>query len=330
MRALPPLCALAVAAMTLTACGGSEPGADAGSEARPLIAVIPKGTTHEFWKSIHAGAVQGARDAGVEIYWKGPSKDDDRDAQIRVVEDAISRGVDGIVIAPSDNKALVRPLAEAVKEGIPVVVIDSPIDWEGKVAYIGTDNYQGGVVGARALAGLLGGQGRVLMMRYFEGSSSTSAREIGFLDTVTKEFPGLEVVSANQFGGSTTESCYATAENLLTAHPQLDGIFVACEPTTFGMLRALQDSGRAGKIKVIGFDATDKLLDGLRKGELDGLVLQNPFKMGQLGVQAMAEHLAGRAQSESVDTGTVVATRENLESPEIRDLIHLDFDRWLK
>ncbi|MDA1260241.1 MAG: substrate-binding domain-containing protein [Planctomycetota bacterium] len=318
--------ALAMFALLLASCGGK---ADANGDAL-LIAVIPKGTTHEFWKSIHSGAVQGSRDAGVAIYWKGPSKDDDRDAQIRVVEDAISRGVDGIVIAPSDNRALVRPLEEAVKEGIPVVVIDSPIDWEGKVSYIGTDNYQGGVVGARALAALLDGKGKVLMMRYFEGSGSTMQREIGFLETVAKEFPGLDVISANQYGGSTTESCYATAENLLNAYPQIDGIFVACEPTTFGMLRALQDSGRAGTIKVVGFDATDKLLEGLRTGQLHGLVLQNPFKMGQMGVQAMADHLAGHPQPKLVDTGTVVATKDNLESPEIRDLIHLDFDRWLK
>lgn len=316
---------LAAAALALAACGGGA--ADGG---KPLIAVIPKGTTHEFWKSIHAGAVQGSRDAGVEIYWKGPSKDDDRDAQIRVVEDAISRGVDGIVIAPSDDKALVRPLEEAVKEGIPVVVIDSPIDWEGKISYIGTDNYQGGVVGARTLAGLLGGEGRVMMMRYFEGSGSTMARETGFLDTVAKEFPRLEIVSAGQYGGSTTESCYATAENLLNAHPRLDGIFVACEPTTFGMLRALQDSGRAGSIKVVGFDATEKLLEGLRQGHLHGLVLQNPFAMGRMGVEAMAAHLRGEPQPKLVDTGTRVATAANLETPEIRELIHLEFDRWLK
>ncbi len=324
MHETPWMRILALAALGFAACG------KAADDGRPLIAVIPKGTTHEFWKSIHAGAVQGSRDADVEIYWKGPSKDDDRDAQIRVVEDAISRGVDGIVIAPSDNVALVRPLEEAVKEGIPVVVIDSPIDWEGKVSYIGTDNYQGGVVGARALAELLDGKGRVLMMRYFEGSGSTMQREIGFLATLAAEFPGLEVISANQYGGSTTESCYATAENLLNAHPQIDGIFVACEPTTFGMLRALQDSGRAGSIRVVGFDATEKLLEGLRAGHLHGLVLQNPFRMGQMGVQAMADHLTGKPQPKLVDTGTVVATKDNLDTPAIRELIHLDFDRWLK
>jgi ribose transport system substrate-binding protein len=308
----------------LGGCGAEEKATG------PLIAVIPKGTGHEFWKSIHAGAVQGSRDGGVDIYWKGPSKDDDRDAQIRVVEDAISRGVDGIVIAPCDNKALVRPLEDAMKHGIPVVVIDSPIDWDGKISYIGTDNYDGGVVAARALAGLLGGKGKVLMMRYFEGSSSTMAREVGFLETLQKEFPGLDVLSSSQYGGATTEACYATAENLLISFPQVEGIFCACEPTTFGMLRALQDSGKAGKVKVVGFDATDKMLEGLRKDHLHGLVLQNPFKMGELGVRAMADHLAGRAVEPLVDTGTMVATRENLETPEIQALIHLDFSRWLE
>lgn len=309
------------------ACGGGDAAAESG---KPLIAVIPKGTSHEFWKSIHAGAVQGSWDANVDIYWKGPSKDDDRDAQIRVVEDAISRGVDGIVIAPSDDKALVRPLEDAVRQGIPVVVIDSPIQWEGKVSYIGTNNYEGGVVGARTLAGMLDGKGKVMMMRYFEGSGSTMAREEGFLDTMRKEFPGIEVVSGNQYGGSTTESCYATAENLLNSYKQVDGIFCACEPTIFGMLRALQDAGRAGTMKVVGFDATEKLLEALRKGEIHGLVLQNPFRMGELGVEAMADHLAGKPVPNPVDTGTLVATKDNLETPEIQAVIHLDFDRWLK
>lgn len=325
MKAAFPLTLALLLAGAAWSCSREAEGPQA-----PLIAVIPKGTTHEFWKSIHAGAVQGSRDAGVAIYWKGPNKDDDRDAQIRVVEDAISRGVDGIVIAPSDNKALVRPLEEAVKHGIPVIVIDSPIDWEGKVSYIGTDNYDGGVVAARALAGLLGNRGKVILMRYFEGSGSTMAREVGFLDTLAKEFPELEILSSNQYGGATTESCYATAENLLNSYAAVDGIFCACEPTTFGMLRALQDSGRAGKIKVIGFDATEKMLEGLRKGDLHGLVLQNPFRMGELGVRAMADHLAGRPVEKLVDTGTVVATRENLETPEIQSLIHLDFSRWLE
>lgn len=327
MKAVPGLLARllpAAAIAALGACGGGE------AAGRTLIAVIPKGTTHEFWKSIHAGAIQGSWDAQVDIYWKGPSKDDDRDAQIRVVEDAISRGVDGIVIAPSDNRALVRPLEDAVKQGIPVVVIDSPIDWEGKVSYIGTDNYDGGVVGARTLAGMLDGSGKVMMMRYFEGSGSTMAREEGFLDTMRKEFPGILVVSGNQYGGSTTESCYATAENLLNSYKQLDGIFCACEPTIFGMLRALQDSGRAGSMKVVGFDATEKLLEALRAGEIHGLVLQNPFRMGELGVEAMADHLAGKPVERLIDTGTLVATKDNLETPEIQAVIHLEFDRWLK
>src|SRR5262245_5902419 len=185
----------------------SEPSKPAEApKAKRKLAVIPKGTTHEFWKSVHAGANKAGQEAGVEIIWKGPVREDDRDEQIKVVENFISSRIDAIVLAPLDDTELVPPASDAAKQGIPVVIIDSDIKWQGRTSFVATDNFKGGAVAARRLGELLGGKGKLILLRYQEGSASTAERERGFLETLQKEFPQLELISSNQYGGATTES----------------------------------------------------------------------------------------------------------------------------
>ena len=308
--------------LALAACAKKSSDAPGPREAKTLqIAVIPKGTTHEFWKSIHAGAVQAARELGVDVIWKGPQKEDDRAQQITVVEDFISRGVDGIVLAPLDDRALMRPVQDAAREGIPVVIIDSGLQGSDYVSYVATDNYRGGVLAARRLGGLLEGQGRIFVIRYQEGSASTTQREAGFLDTVAAEFPGLDILVKDQYAGATTETAYQLAENLISRFPDVEGVFAPNESSTFGTLRALQETRLAGKVVFVGFDSSPKLVQGLRDGDIQGLVIQNPAKMGYLGVKAIVAHLRGEPVEKVVDTGVVLATRENMDSPEIRALL---------
>ncbi len=317
--------------LILAACGkkGTENPSGPAAGKKLQIAVIPKGTTHEFWKSIHAGAVQAAREVDVDIIWKGPQKEDDRAQQITVVEDFISRGVDGIVLAPLDDRALMRPVLDAVREKIPVVIIDSGLQGSDYISYIATDNYQGGVLAGRRLGSLLGGSGKVFIIRYQEGSASTTQREQGFLDTIKKEFPGITLLVQDQFAGPTTESAFQVAENLISRFPDVQGIFTPNESSTFGALRALQASGLAGKVKFVGFDSSPKLVQGLRDGEIQGLVVQNPMKMGYLGVKTMAAHLRGEAVPKLVDTGVVLATPETMDTPEVKALLEPDFSKYL-
>jgi ribose transport system substrate-binding protein len=314
------LLALSFLASFSLSCGSA-------SEAGPTklrIAVIPKGTTHEFWKAIHAGAETAAKELGVEIAWKGPQKEDDREEQIKVVEDFVTKHVDGIVVAPLDDKALAPPLEDAKGEGIPVIVIDSDVDWPSRVSFIATDNYKGGVMGAEELGRLLGGKGKALMMRYVVGSASTTEREAGFLETLHAKFPDIEVLSENQYAGAGIDSAQRTSENLLNKFPEVEGIFCPNESALFGMLRALQESGRAGKVRLVGFDSTDQLAAALRAGELDGLIVQNPFAMGDLGVRRMVDHLRGNPVDPRIDTGVVLATRENMDQPEIARVLKPD------
>ena len=319
------LSAVFVVALAFAACGQGPSGASApGGSGRLTIAVIPKGTTHEFWKSIHAGAARAAREIGVDIIWKGPQKEDDRAQQITVVEDFVNRGVDGIVLAPLDDRALMRPVRDAVREGIPVVIIDSALQGDDYSSYVATDNYQGGVLAARRLGELLGGKSRIFLIRYQEGSASTVQREAGFYDTVTKEFPGLVLLVQDQYAGATTETAYQLAENLISRFPDVEGVFAPNESSTFGTLRALQESRLAGKVVFVGFDSSPKLVQGLQDGHIQGLVLQNPAKMGYLGVKTIVAHIRGEPVEKVIDTGVALATRDNMDLPEIQALLTPD------
>lgn len=312
----------------LAGCSDSQSTSNA-SPAKRTIAVIPKGTSHEFWKSIHAGAVKASRDLDVEIIWKGPAREDDRDDQIKVVEQFVTRGVDGIVIAPLDDTALVRPLKEAVAEGIPVVVIDSGVNWDGYASFAATDNFHGGELAAEELATRLGGQGKVVVLRYVEGSASTTKREEGFIDAIRSNHPDIEILSDNQYGGATLEGCLSSAENLLDRFAEIDGIFAPCEPVTVAFMRTLDQSGRKADTVLVGFDASEALVDGLRKGQVDGLVVQSPFAMGERGVQLLVETLGGATVPKRVDTGCVVITKENMNEPANMDLLDPPLEKYL-
>lgn len=213
------------------------------------VMVIPKGTTHEFWKTIHAGALKAAEELGtVEVVWQGPQKQDDRAQQIQYVQTAVATGVDGIVLAPVDAKALKAPVEEAIGKGIPVVIIDSALESDKTVSYVATDNYNGGVIAAQRLGELLGGKGKIILMRYAVGSASTDEREKGFTDTIAKEFPGISYLSDDQYAGATPDSAQKTAQSLVTRYRgQADGVFCPNESSTLGMLRALDAAGMLAK-----------------------------------------------------------------------------------
>ncbi len=316
---------------SLLGCRTEKKSEEVSSSARKYrIAVIPKGTTHEFWKAIQAGAIKASRELGVEVFWKGPQKEDDRAQQITVVEDFISRRVDGIVLAPLDDRALVRPVAEAMKEGIPVVIIDSNLQGDNYISFVATDNYKGGVMAAHRLAEILGGRGKIFLIRYLEGSASTTFREQGFLETITREYPEIELLVKDQYAGTTTESAYQLTENLLSRYPQVEGIFTPNESSTFGALRALQQHGLAGKVKLVGFDSSAKLIQALAKNEIHGLVLQDPMKMGYLGVKMVVDFLEGRPVEKRIDTGVVMATPDNMNQPEIKALLEPNISPYVR
>jgi len=298
--------------------------------------VIPKGTTHEFWKAINAGAVKAQRELAdqgvkVDIIWKGPLREDDRDQQIQVVENFISQRVNGIVLAPLDSKALVKPVNTATAAKVPVVIIDSGLKSDKYVSFVATDNYKGGVMAGEQLGKLLGGKGNVILLRYQVGSASTEEREAGFLEAM-KKFPDIKLISTTQYGGATRESSFQAAQNLLNRYGKdLQGIFGSNESVTAGIIMALRNAGKAGgAVKVVGFDAGTQIVEGMKRGDVQAMIVQNPVRMGYLGVMTLVQHLQGKPVEKRVDTGVWSVTPENMDTPEMKELLNPPLDKYLK
>lgn len=318
-----------LAASRTSADGASSNGASSNGGTKNgkkvlRIAVIPKGTTHEFWKSVHAGAANAAKELeGVEIIWKGPMKEDDREGQISVVTDFVTEKVDGICLAPLDASSLMNSVELSLDSHIPVVIFDSGLEDHSKiVSFVATDNVAGGAAAARRLAEVLDGKGNVILLRYNPGSESTEQRERGFLDTLEHDFPAINILSADQYSGVTPEESLQKATDLLNKYKQeVNGLFAVCEPNATGALGALQETELAGKVKFIAFDPNSMLIQGLRDGQVDGIVLQNPVNMGYQAVRAMVRHLRGEAVEKRIDTGEVVATKDNMNEPKIHKLL---------
>ena len=309
--------------LALFSCGGKQNKAK-----KFTVAVIPKGTTHPFWKSVNAGAMKAAADykaqgVDVDLIWKGPLREDAREQQIQVVEGFVSQGVSGIVLAPLDRKALVRPVEEAKKAGIPTAIIDSALESEQITSFAATDNKKGGNMAAERLGLLLGGKGKVIILRYLEGSASTTDREEGFLEVMKSKFPGIELISTDQYAGATRDTAKRASENLLQRFgDQVTGVFASNEPATTGMLLALQDIQKAGKITFVGFDSSPQFIDAMKNNQMQGIVVQSPFAIGELGVKAMVDTLLGKPVEKRIDTGVMMITPENMNSPEAQKLLN--------
>ncbi len=288
------------------------------------IAVIPKGTTHEYWNSVKAGAEKASSELGVKMIWKGPLKENDRAGQIQVVQQFLTGGeIDGMVIAPLDSKALVRPIQHAVKKGIPVVIIDSALDGkpgEDYVSFVATDNFNGGQLGGKELDKLIGDKGNVVLLRYLVGSASTEQREAGFLDVMHKT-PGVKVLVDNRYAGATAGDAKIQSLNMIDRVREADGIFASNEAATLGMLLALKQVDLAGKKKFVGFDSSPPLVRGLKEDQIDALVVQNPKKMGYEGVKTLVAYLKGQKVAQRIDTGVAIVTKANLNDPEIKEMI---------
>lgn len=324
------------AVMVLLVCGcsggttapsgnGSAPAAgDASGGKTYRLAVIPKGTTHEFWKSVHFGAEKAAKELGnVQILWKGPVLENDREGQIQVVQDFIVQKVDGICLAPLDSHALVEYVEEAAEKNVPVVIFDSGLEKQDKiVSYVATDNEKGGELAGHRLAEVMGKQGNAILLRYTQGSESTLQREEGFLKVIKEEYPGIKMISSEEYAGTTPEQSLEKAQQVLQKYKaEVNGIFAVCEPNATGVLGALNEQELAGKVKFVAFDPNMPLVNGLKDHKVDGIVLQDPVQMGYDAVMTMMKHIKGEPVEKRISTGEYVATPENMNDEKMSQLL---------
>jgi ribose transport system substrate-binding protein len=292
-----------------------------------IIGVVPQGQTHLFWQSIHAGAVAAARESGVDLLWNGPANEGDINSQIKIMDAMINRRADAIAVSPADKNALVGIVERSVRERIPVVIFDTGIDTEVFTARVATDNYGAGQLAARRLAQILNGKGRIVILAVLPGVASTMAREQGFEDVIRQQFPAIAILD-KRYGQADMAKSLQVAENMLTAHPDLDGLFASNESSTVGAVQALK--GRPGKVKMVGFDWNPTLADALKSGLVDSLVAQDPFKIGYQSVKAAVEKLNGGAPQKIQNLPALLVTKDNLNDPAVQQRLNPDLDKYLK
>lgn len=296
-------------------------------EGPPVVGVIPKGASHQFWQTVHAGAIQAGREYGLEIEWNAPALEIDRARQIDIVQSMVTRKLAGIAIAPVDRKALVSVIERASAEGIPVAVYDSDVDTEKRITYVATDNREGGRMAARRLGEVIGGKGKVLVVGFMPGSASTMEREEGFLEEMKKSFPKVEVLEV-QFGMANRAKAMAVTENALSAHGDLAGIFADNESSLAGAVQALKGRNQR-KVKLVGIDASEQLVADLKEGWIDALVVQDPFRMGYESVKAIGEKRKGGSVLKRQDLPAKLILPGDLSQPAVQQLLFPDLKKWL-
>ena len=287
---------------------------------KKVIAVVPKATSHLFWLSVQAGALAAGEEFGVQIEWNGAAAETEYPRQIQIVDSFIARKVDGIALAPTERKALVGAVDRAAAAGIPLTVFDSGLDSENYMSFLATNNYEGGQMAGRTLARLLNGNGKVGMVMHAPGSGSTMDRERGFEEVIKAEFPGIRIV-AQQFGQSDRSKAMAATENILTANPDLDGLFASSEPSSVGASLALKSRGLGGKVHLVAFDSSDGMVEDLKAGVIAAMVVQDPYRMGHDAVKTIVDKLNGQTPPKRIDLSARVITKADLDKVEVQRLL---------
>jgi ribose transport system substrate-binding protein len=306
--------------LALSACNQSR---------KKQIAVIPKSTSSLFYQPVHAGANAAGEEYNLEILWSGPASETDYSRQIEIVDSMITRRVDGLAIAASERNALNHSLERAAAENIPVTIFDSGVDSKDYMTFIATDNVEAGRMAGRKMGELLGGKGTVAIILHAPGSYSTMDRETGFKQVIAQNYPGIHIV-AEQYSGGDRAKAMRVTEDILTVHGDLAGMFASSEPTAVGAAQALKARGLAGKVKLIGFDASEGLIQDLKQGVFAALVVQDPFKMGREAVRTLADKLAGKSPDKQIDLSAVVVTAPDLAKPDIHTLLYPDLKKYLR
>ena len=298
-------------ALLLTSCN---------REHKRVIAVIPKATSHLFFVSVHQGVRAAERDLKVETIWNGPDQETDYSRQIQITDAMIARKVDAIAISATDRDALVAPVRRAINAGIPVTVFDSGLNIDDYVSFVATDNYGAGQTAARKISELLGGKGQIAVIMQRPGGQSTTEREKGFEDAMRNEAPGIRIV-ARQFGMGEPAKSRSAAENILTAHPELDAIFASAEASSIGAIQAIKARGLSQKIKLVGFDFSDAHRGALQEGIMNATLVQDTYQIGYEAVRSLVMKLNNETPPKRIDLPARVVMKADLNNPELRSLL---------
>lgn len=294
--------------------------AGCGKPSQAKIGVIVKAVGHLFFAAVHSGVKRAAKEFGIEVVWNGPTDETDSPRQIQILDSMIAQRVSAIAISACDERALAAPVKRAIDQGIPVTVFDSAVEGSGFVTFVATDNFKAGCDAARELAKLIGEKGKVGVVMHKPGGASTSLRERGFQETIAKEFPNV-IVAASQYGMADRAKARAAAENMITAHPDMAGIFASSEASSLGAIQAITTRGLSGKLRLITFDTSEAHREALRGGTIDIMMVQDSARIGYEAVKSLAEKLRGGTPVGRMDLPVRQIRKADIDKPEIAELI---------
>ena len=292
---------------------------------RRVIGVVPKATSHLFFMAVHAGVKQAAEEFAFDIDWNGPQDETDHARQIQVVDAMVAQKVSALAISATDENTVAQAVQRAIDAGIPVSVFDSGVNAKGYLTFVATDNLAAGVTAAERLAALVSSKGKVGMVMHKPGGTSTMLREQGFEATM-KKYPGL-TIAARQYGMADRAKARAAAENMLTAHPDIAGLFASSEASSLGAMQAIESRGLSGKVKLITFDTSDSHVAALKAGTIDLMLVQDSRRMGYEVVKSLATKLQGGTPPVRLDLPVQVIAKSDLGRPEIQALLVPKMDR---
>lgn len=310
--------------------GGDDSSADKDKRAttgtteearEKYVAVISKGWQHEFWKTVEQGAIKAGEEKDVKVTFEGPDNETMVDKQIEMMENAITKKADAIMLAPLDSKALLPVVQKAEEKGIPVLTFDSNIESDIPKSFIATDNMAAGKIAAEEASKLMGGEGKVAIIAHNEGTSTAQQRRDGFKEEIEKNHPGIEIVSI-QYSDGDHAKALQKATDIMTANPDLKAFYATNEGAAIGVATAVKEKGKQGDIKVIGFDSSDQEIQFLKDEIITGFVVQNPYNMGYLGVNAAVDILDGKTVEDRIDTGAKYISLDNFEDEDVQKLLY--------
>ena len=316
-RKIAAAAAAAALALALTACGQGGAGAGGG----PLIAIVSKGFQHQFWQAVKKGAEQEAAAKGARTTFVGPATEKDVEQQVNMLTNELAKSPQALGFAALDSRAAANLLQQAKSQKIPVVAFDSGVDSDIPVTTVATDNKAAAAEAAKHLAEQLGGQGKVAMVVHDQTSLSGKDRRDGFLDWMHRNAPGITVLDPQYGGGDQLESANIT-KSILSANPDLKGIYASNEGSAIGVIKGVQESGKAGAVTIAGFDSGQAQIEAINSGVESGAVTQDPVDMGKQLVDAALKAINGEQLPKRIDTAFYWYDKANINDPKIQAALY--------
>jgi ribose transport system substrate-binding protein len=325
-----PAAGLTAAIMLFAACGGSgtaspaasaAASAGAGSGDAPYIAIVSKGSQHQFWQAVQKGATDEAKKLGATITYEGPASESEVDKQLTMLQTALDKKPKAICFAALDSKAATPLLEKAKAANIPVVGFDSGVDSTIPVTTVTTDNVKAAGEAADHMATLIGDSGKVAVIVHDQTSKTGQDRRDGFVNQMKAKHPNVTVVDV-QYGAGDPVKSADIAKAIMTANPDLKGFFGANEGSIKGVLNALKETGKEGKVFAIGYDSGQQQLDAITAGTEAGAITQNPIGIGAKCVDAALDAIAGKTMDKIIDTGYYWYDKTNINNPEIQAVLY--------